>query len=110
MANKRQMKKAISYACGEMAGECYFVQNTFEHTNPEDWDKIVLDIAMLQTQGIKRVSVDFDKTPKDFDNRKEYNKARRTYFKAVEKAMGNFMKEGSESIVAQMNALAKGNK
>ncbi len=107
MANKRQLKKAIQYACGEMAGECYFAQNTFEHTNPEEWEDIILDIAMLQVQGIKRVSVDFDKVPKDFENRKEYNKARRTYFKAVEKALGNFMKEESEKIVGQMNALAK---
>jgi len=110
MANKRQMKKAIQYACGEMAGECYFAQNTFENTNPEDWDKIIIDIAMLQAQGIKRVSVDFDKVPKDFDNGKDYKKARRTYFKAVEKAIGKFMKEESEKIVGQMNALAKSNK
>lgn len=107
MANKRQLKKAITYACGEMAGECYFAQNTFENTNPEDWDKIVLDIAMLQVGAIKRVSVDFDKIPKDFQNRKEYNKARRSYFKAVEKAIGNYMKEESEKIVGEMNSLVK---
>ena len=107
MANKRQLKKAIGYACGEMAGECYFAQNTFDHTNPEDWDKIILDIAMLQVNAVKRVSVDFDKVPKDFASGKEYNKARRTYFKAVEKALGNYMKEESEKIVAEMNALAK---
>ena len=40
MANKRQLKKAIAYACGEMAGECFFAQNTFENTNPEEWDKL----------------------------------------------------------------------
>lgn len=107
MANKRQLKKAIQYACGEMAGECFFAQNTFENTNPEEWDKIVLDIAMLQGSAIKRVSVDYDKIPKDFENGKEYNKARRTYFKAVEKAIGNYMKEESEKIVGQMNALVK---
>lgn len=107
MANKRQLKKAIGYACGEMAGECFFAQNTFENTNPEDWEKIILDIAMLQTEAVNRVSVDFDKTPKDFANGKEYKKARRTYFKAVEKALGNYMKEESEKIVGAMNALAK---
>ena len=88
MANKRQLKKAITYACGEMAGECYFAQNTFENTNPEDWDKIVLDIAMLQVGAIKRVSVDFDKIPKDFH-------------------IGNYMKEESEKIVGEMNSLVK---
>ena len=107
MANKRQLKKAIGYACGEMAGECFFAQNTFENTNPEDWDKIVLDIALLQAEAVNRVSVDFDKVPKDFASGKEYKKARRTYFKAVEKALANDMKEESEKIVSQMNALAK---
>ena len=107
MANKRQLKKAIGYACGEMAGECFFAQNTFENTNPEDWDKIVLDIALLQAEAVNRVSVDFDKVPKYFASGKEYKKARRTYFKAVEKALANYMKEESEKIVSQMNALAK---
>ena len=107
MANKRQLKKAIGYACGEMAAECFFAQNTFENTNPEDWDKIVLDIALLQAEAVNRVSVDFDKVPKDFASGKEYKKARRTYFKAVEKALANYMKEESEKIVSQMNALAK---
>ena len=107
MANKRQLKKAIGYACGEMAGECFFAQNTFENTNPEDWDKIVLDIALLQAEAVNRVSVDFDKVPKDFASGKEYKKARRTYFKAVEKALANYMKEESEKIVGAMNALVK---
>ena len=107
MANKRQLKKAICYACGEMAGECFFAQNTFENTNPEDWDKIISNIALLQAEAVNRVSVDFDKAPKDFANGKEYKKARRTYFKAVEKAIGNYMKEESEKIVSEMNALVK---
>lgn len=107
MANKRQLKKAITYACGEMAGECFFAQNALQNTNPEEWDKIILDIALLQSEAVNRVSVDFDKVPKDFANGKEYKKARRTYFKAVEKALGNYMKEESEKIVQAMNALAK---
>lgn len=90
-----------------MAGECFFAQDTFEDTNPEDWDKIVIDIALLQAEAVNRVSVDFDKVPKDFANGKEYKKARRAYFKAVEKAIGNYMKEESEKIVGAMNALVK---
>jgi hypothetical protein len=61
----------------------------------------------LQAEAVNRVSVDFDKTPKDFPNGKEYKKARRTYFKAVEKALGKYMKEESEKIVGEMNALVK---
>lgn len=107
MANKRQLKKAIRYACGEMAGECFFAQNAFEGTNPEDWDKIIINIALLQAEAVNRVSVDFDKIPKDFENGKEYKKARRTYFKAVEKGLKNYMKEETGKIVDEMNALIK---
>ena len=107
MANKRQMKKAINNACIEMANECLFAQQTFENTNPEDWEKVIDDIAMLQDQALKRVSVDFDKIPKDFANGKEYRKARRAYFQAVEKAIGKFMQEGGEKIVGEMNSLVK---
>jgi len=107
MANKRQLKKAIRYACGDMAGECFFAQNSFEGTNPEDWDKIVINIALLQAEAVNRVSVDFDKVPKDFANGKEYKKARRTYFKAVEKGLSKYMADESGKIVAEMNALIK---
>lgn len=107
MANKRQLKKAIRYACGDMAGECFFAQNTFENTNPEDWDKIIINIALLQGRAIDKISVDFDKTPKDFANGREYKKARRTYFKAVETAIKKFMAEESEKIVGEMNTLIK---
>ena len=107
MANKRQFKKAIRYACGDMAGECFYAQNAFEGTNPEDWDKIVINIALLQAEAVNRVSVGFDKTPKDFANGKEYKKARRTYFKSVEKALKKYMQEESEKVVSEMNALIK---
>jgi len=107
MANKRQMKKAINNACVEMANECLFAQSTFDNTNPEEWEKVIDDIAMLQDQALKRVSVDFDKLPKDFAYVKDYRKARRTYFHAVEKAIGKFMHEGGEKIVGEMNALVK---
>lgn len=107
MANKRQMKKAITNACVEMANECLFAQSTFENTNPNDWDKIIDDIAILQVKATNRVSVDFDKVPKDFENGKDYKKARRVYYKAVEKALSSYFKEESEKIVSSMNALVK---
>ena len=88
MANKRNLKKAIRFACGDMAGECIFAENTIEGTDVAAWDQIILDIALLQEEAVNRVSVSFDKVPRDFENKKDYNKARRTYFKAVEKGFG----------------------
>lgn len=105
MANKRNLKKAIRFACGDMAGECIFAENTIEGTDVAAWDQIILDIALLQEEAVNRVSVSFDKVPRDFENKKDYNKARRTYFKAVEKALAEYMNTETEQIVAAMNAL-----
>lgn len=105
MANKRNLKKAIRFACGGMAGECIFAENTIECTDVAAWDQIILDIALLQEEAVNRVSVSFDKVPRDFENKKDYNKARRTYFKAVEKALAEYMHTETEQIVAAMNAL-----
>lgn len=105
MANKRQLKKAIRYACGDIAGECYFASQTFGYDKVEEWEKIIIDAALLQAEAVNRVSVDFDKQPKDFASGKEYKKARRTYFKQVEKALADYLHSEIEKIVNEMNAL-----
>ena len=108
MANKRNLKKAIRFACGDMAGECIFAENTIEGTDVAAWDQIILDIALLQEEAVNRVSVSFDKVPRDFENKKDYNKARRTYFKAVEKALAEYMHTETEQIVAYGSIYATG--
>ncbi len=111
MANKRNLKKAIRRACGDMAGECIFAESTFIDTDIEKWDNIILDVALLQEEAVNRISVSFDKTPSDFENRKEYRKARRAYFKQVEKALSQYMHDETEKVVKDMNALVpKGGK
>ncbi|MDD7065342.1 MAG: hypothetical protein SOU49_08320 [Sodaliphilus pleomorphus] len=105
MANKRQLKKAIKYACGEIAGQCIVAANTLENTDVDQWDNIVINVALLQQEAVNRVSVDYDKTPSDFENRKAYNKARRAYFKQVEKALADYMHTQTEKVVEAMNAL-----
>lgn len=86
MANKRQLKKAIQRACGEMAGECIMAQDLLStEANYAQWDEIVIDIAMLQAQGVKRVGNKFTK--------------------ADEKALTEWFHGEAEKIVAKMNAL-----
>ena len=53
----------------------------------------------------QRDSLSFDKVPRDFPNKQDYKKARRTYFKAVEKALADYMHAETEKVVAAMNAL-----
>ncbi len=105
MANKRQLKKAIRYACGEMAGECIFASETIEGTEIEKWDNIILDIAMLQEEAVNSIAAKFDKKPKDFETAKAYKDARRAYFKKAEKELSEYMHKETEKIVEAMNAL-----
>ena len=105
MSSKRDLKKAIRYACGSMAGECIFAQEFFGQDKQEEWDNIIVDVAMLQQEAVNHLSVSFDKVPRDFENRHLYKKARRTYFKQVEKAIADYMHTETAKVVDKMNAL-----
>jgi hypothetical protein len=86
MANKRQLKKAIQRACGEMAGQCIMAQDLLSsEENYEKWNEIIIDIAMLQAQGVKRVGNKFNK--------------------ADEKALTEWFRDQANAIVGKMNAL-----
>lgn len=102
--NRRNLKKLIRYACGDIAGECLFASNLIPGVNTEKLDQAIIDAAMLQTSTLSRVSIDFDKTPRDFENRAEYTKARRAYYaKAYAALKCDFNKQISE-IVKEMNS------
>lgn len=106
MANKRNLKKSIAYACADIAGECIFAQQNFEGIDLDKMDEVIVRTALLQDSATKKVSVDFDKTPKEFKaNKSEYRKARRVYFKSVEKAIVKYVRDEVEEIVKTMNSL-----
>ena len=52
MANKRNLKKAIRYACGDMAGQCIIAESVLQGADIEKWDNVILNIAMLQEEAI----------------------------------------------------------
>ncbi len=79
MANKRQLKKRISYVCGEIASEILLAYYIVKDIDRAAVDKIVCDVAELQADTIARVSFSFDKVAKDFTDRKAYNAARAKY-------------------------------
>lgn len=106
MANKRNLKKCIAYSCADIAGECIFAQQTYEGIDLDKMDEVILKVALLQDSAIKKVSVNFDKKPKDYKNNKqEYKKLRRAYFKSIENAIAKYVREEVEKIVNDMNAL-----
>lgn len=62
MANKRQLKKAIQNACGEMAGECFIAQEMLaDESTQQQWNDIILDIATLQANSVRSVGRRFNK-------------------------------------------------
>ena len=54
MASKRQIKKAIRNACGDIAGECIFAESAFGENKIEEWDSIIIDTALLQEEAVNR--------------------------------------------------------
>ena len=86
MANKRQVKKAIYNACGEMAMQCLIAQEMLSNEPTfEQWDQVLVDIAALQSAAIARV--------------------RRGFNKAQARELTDFFTTRAQEIAGKMNAL-----
>lgn len=105
MANKRDLKKQIKYICGEVAVECILAREYMEGINADKMNDVVFEIAELQQKSLKNATFAFDKTPKDFDNGKEYNRAANAYFKNAYKVFYAEFNKHIQAIVKQMNEL-----
>lgn len=105
MANKRQLKKRISYVCGDLAGDLILGAHLIKGIDSEAVRKLLTEIAELQEETRAKVSFTFDKNTGAFDNKKEYNKARGAYnAQAFKKLRDDFGARAME-IVKEMNAL-----
>jgi len=105
MANKRQLKKAIQNACGDIAGECILAESAFGRDNLDKWDNVIMNVALLQQEAVNRVTKHFDQIPSHYPNRKEYNAARRAFYKKAEKELSDYFHAEVEKIAAEMNSL-----
>lgn len=105
MANKRDLKKQIKYICGEIAVECILAREYVDGINAEKMNEIVFEIAELQQKSLKNATFSFDKTPKDFGNKKEYHHAANAYFKNAYKVFYAEFNKHIQAIVKQMNEL-----
>lgn len=101
--NRRTLKKNIRYVCGDIAEECIFATHCLPGVDYKGFNDIVLETARLQTSSLRRVSVTFDKTPKDFESRKLYNKARRNYYAKAYLSLENDFNKQLQEIVDKMN-------
>lgn len=102
--SKRTVKKQIRYSCGDIAAECIIARNFVEGVDAEAMNAIVCRVADLQTEMLSHCTVAFDRTPRDFANRREYARALHAFRKA---AFDNLRKEFNTralEIVKDMNA------
>ena len=74
MANKRDLKKQVRYICGDLASECMLAADYVKGVDRTTMQKIVSEIARLQTATLANMSFAFDKVPSDFDNGATYTR------------------------------------
>lgn len=56
MANKRQIKKAINFTCGDLFAECVAINHYRKNTTQDDVDNLMASVLRLQDDMICRVS------------------------------------------------------
>ncbi len=103
MANKRDLKKAIRNTCGAIALDMVQAREAFPAISIDAVRDVVLEAARLQITTLGHVGVSFDRTPKQFENGADYNKARRTFYKEAYRKLNADFIAGIEAIVKQMN-------
>ncbi|MDE6268577.1 MAG: hypothetical protein K2M04_05800 [Muribaculaceae bacterium] len=103
MASKRNIKKNIRLVCGDIAGECIVTARLIPGADVPVLHKAIIAAADLQSDSLSKVSVAFDKTPRDFANRHDYNKARRDYYRKAYGALSADFNKVLEEIVKEMN-------
>ncbi|MCM1521328.1 MAG: hypothetical protein NC039_01590 [Muribaculaceae bacterium] len=109
--NKRILKKEIRMICGALAGECVIAKITVPGINPEKLNEIIYDIADLQSNAIRMISVKFPQTESAFASKKEYADAKHKYFHAAFRKLKGDFNAHVDKILKEMNsALPKAQK
>lgn len=109
MANKRQLKKSIHNACGDVAF-ALFLTDCVSDSDQEKGLDILEAISKLQSNSLTKVSVSFDKAPKSFENKHLYSKARKQYYaKAYNELQDEFVAK-LQTIVNEINEILNKNK
>lgn len=103
MSSIRKFKKQVRYACGDLAAETLVASYYINGFAREDANRIICDVAALQSDTLAKCKFFFDKVCRDYDNEAEYRRARRAYFKAAFATLHKNFRERMEQIVKEMN-------
>lgn len=101
---KRDLKKSIRYTCGEIASEAAFTGAVMNGGDLDLMAQVIIDAARLQAKSLEKVSVSFDRLPKDFADKAEYRKARHAYYKKAYAALVEEFNKQLAEIVKKMNS------
>ena len=107
MGNLRRLKKNIKNLCGDIASECIIAGTFYKDADEKKLADVVYKAAKLQTESIKKVSINFDKTPRDFPNRAAYRKARTKYFKKAFSSLDTLFFKEADGMIAELNQAVK---
>lgn len=102
MANKRNFKKSVHDICGSIAADVLSILLP-AGINDEQLGDYITDVARIQADTLAKASVSFDKTPRDFENRAAYFKARNAYFKKAYNQLAKHMADKIGELVTKMN-------
>lgn len=104
MASKKSLKKNVRYVCGDLAAECIMAKTFVDGIDAKVMSDIVIKIAQLQENTLRKISFSFDKVSKDFENKSIYNQTKNGHMKAAYHSLkADFNKKVLE-IVKEMNA------
>lgn len=105
MANKRQIKKQIHYACSALATQCIIAGESVKGIDRGAMCDVILEIAKLQATSLERCSFSFDKTKADFEDCHAYNAAKAKYYADAFHMLIKEFNEQVGDILHKMNAL-----
>lgn len=104
MSSIRRTKKEIRYSCGDIAAELLIASHAIKGFDRTTAREIIGEIASLQVDALSKCSFAYDKSLSDFENGKEYRKARRKYVAAAFRKLHEEVANRMQAIVDKMNA------
>lgn len=107
MANKRSLKKFINTNCLDLVFVTFLTDCMSKSEKPSELENIISEVEALRKHALSAASVSFDKTPKSFANRHEYNVAKEKYFKQAYAKFQEEYTQRMQAIIDKINAIQK---
>ncbi len=104
MSSKRNLKKLVRCMCGDMAAECIIAKTVVPGIDPDVMSALVIKIACLQDQTLRKFTFCYDKVSADFESPAAYRKARHEYMVRAYRSIKTEFNKQVDDIVKEMNA------